>query len=214
MLVFGFVLLLVGRWAHAAGLDADMVIYNANILTADSPDPDHFAIAQAAAIYDGKFIAVGSNEEALQYAGPNTRKIDAGGRTVIPGLVETHHHIYKYGAHFFPEDKPRVSVTDPTFTLQWSSKADGLAQIRSLVLTKKPGEWIVTVPRGEESSGIGLVVELHKGEVTRFDLDTAAPNNPVALHWGGGEAGSDALVNTKALDLLLQRYPSAGRSRL
>lgn len=208
MLIFGFVLLLISRGAGAAGLEADMVIYNAKILTADSPDPDHFAMAQAAAIYDGKFIAVGKNQEALQYAGPNTRKIDAGGRTVIPGLVETHHHIYKYGAHFFPEDKPRVSVTDPSFTLQWSSKADGLAQLRSLALTKKPDEWIVTVPRGEVSSGIGLVVELHKGEVTRFDLDQATPNNPVALHWGGGEAGSDSLVNTKALDLLLQRYPS------
>ena len=61
---------------------------NGKILTADSPDQNNFTIAQAAAIYDGKFIVVGSNEEALEYAGPSTRKIDVGGRTVIPGLVE------------------------------------------------------------------------------------------------------------------------------
>src|SRR3990172_2514550 len=87
---------LTGRWSLAAGMEADMVIYNGKIITADSPDPDNFTIAQAVAVYDGKFVAVGSNDEVLQYAGPNTRKIDLGGRTVLPGLVETHHHIYSY----------------------------------------------------------------------------------------------------------------------
>ena len=65
----GLVLLLLGPWASAAGLEADMVVLNGKILTADSPDPNNFTTAQAAAIYDGKFIVVGSNEEALEYAG-------------------------------------------------------------------------------------------------------------------------------------------------
>ena len=195
LLVSGFVLLLPGHGACAAGLEADMVIYNAKILTADSPDPDQFTIAQAAAVYDGKLIVVGSNDEALQYAGPNTKKIDLGGRTVIPGLVETHNHIYSYGSHFFPEGKRRVGSTDPSIT--WTNKADFLAQIRTLALRKQPGEWIITSPRGD-------IIGLYKGEVTRFDLDQAAPDNPVYLHWSTSVEG---LANTKALEPLLARYP-------
>jgi len=67
------------RPAVPAPLDADMVIYNGKILTVDSPSPDNFRMAQAAAVYDGKFIAVGTNEEILPYAGTNTQKIDLGG---------------------------------------------------------------------------------------------------------------------------------------
>ncbi len=113
--------------------------------------------------------------------------------------METHNHIYGYGSHFFPEGQPQPGKTDPS--IPWTNKADGLAQIRTLALNKQPGEWIITSP----ASGLmGLVVELQKGEVTRFDLDKAAPNNPVVLHWS---VQSEAIVNTKALEPLLERYP-------
>ncbi len=192
-------LMLTSRTGLSAGLEADMVILNGKILTADSPDPNDFTIAQAAAIYDGKFIAVGSNEEALEFAGPSTQRIDLEGHTVIPGLVETHDHIYGYGSHFFPPGQPQPGKTDPS--IPWTNKADGLAQIRTLTLNKQPGEWIITSP----SAGLmGVVVELQKGEVTRFDLDSVAPNNPVVLHWS---VQSEAIVNTKALEPLLERYP-------
>ena len=222
MFFLGFVLLLTGHWARAAGLEAEMVIFNGKILTADSPDPNDFSIAQAAAIYDGKFVAVGNNDEVLEYAGPSTRKIDLGGRTVVPGLIDTHYHIYAYGEHFFPEGT-RIDhsgrTTDPRIT--WTNKADFLAQIRTLALSKKPGEWIITSPRGGYTSsqnepgsgpsavvGGDIVVELQNGAVTRFDLDQVAPNNPMFLEWT-----QEGLVNTKALDLLLERYPSVAGVR-
>ena len=196
----GLVLLLLGPWASAAGLEADMVVLNGKILTADSPDPNNFTTAQAAAIYDGKFIVVGSNEEALEYAGASTRKIDVGGRTVIPGLVETHNHIYGYGSHFFPEGKRQIEKQVPA--IAWTNESDFLAQIRTVALKQKPGEWIVTVPTG--ARGDFWPVELTRGDVTRFELDQAAPNNPLYLHWNAME---EALVNTLALDALLERYP-------
>ncbi|MBI2819646.1 MAG: amidohydrolase family protein [Acidobacteria bacterium] len=180
-------------------LAADLVIYNARILTADSPDPDGFRMAQAAAVYDGKFVAVGNNDEVLRYAGPETRRLDLGGRTVIPGLIETHDHIYGYSAHFFPEGTTRVGSTDPP--IAFTGKADFLAQIRTMALRKKPGEWVITSPRGP----MGFVLELQEGGITRFDLDQAAPNNPVSLHWFVDQEG---LVNTKALELLLARHPN------
>ena len=200
-IALGFVLLLTSRGVFAAGLEADMVIYNGNILTVDSADPDSFTVAQAAAVYDGKFIAVGSNEEAQEYAGPSTQQIDLGGRTVIPGLVETHNHIYGYGSHFFPEGVPQVGRTDPE--VLWTNKDEFLAQIRTYTLDKKPGEWIITSPRGG-GGGLEVIMPLHRGEVTRFDLDEVAPNNPVYLHWNSSVEG---LASTKALEPLLERYP-------
>lgn len=193
--------ILAGRIALAAALEADLVIYNGKIVTADSPNPNNFSTAQAAAIYDGKFLAVGSNEEIMQYAGSKSQKIDLGGRTVVPGLVETHAHIYDYASHFFPVGKPQVGQTDPA--LIWTSKNDFLLQLRTLALKKKPGEWIIMTPRGGEN---GIIPELQKGEVTRFDLDKVAPNNPVDLRWMIDE---DGVVNTKALNMLLARYPNA-----
>ncbi|MCH8269000.1 MAG: hypothetical protein IH846_15950, partial [Acidobacteria bacterium] len=76
MLLLGAAGLFPGSRALAAGMEADMVIYNGKILTADSPDPNGFTVAQAVALYDGKIIVVGTNEEALEMAGPGTRKID------------------------------------------------------------------------------------------------------------------------------------------
>src|ERR1041385_890285 len=85
--------------AGAAGIDAEWVFYNGKILTADTDDPGRFSTAQAVAIYDGKFIVVGQNQEALATAGPKTKKIDLQGRTMLPGLIETHLHVHSQTAH-------------------------------------------------------------------------------------------------------------------
>src|SRR4051812_28657502 len=61
---------------------ADTVYVNGKIITADRG----FSIAQAVAIASGRFIAVGSNDDILKFVGPNTLKVDLGGKTAIPGL--------------------------------------------------------------------------------------------------------------------------------
>ena len=67
---------------------ADMVFYNGKILTAD----DQFTIVEAVAIRDGKFLARGTTSDILGLAGSNTRRIDVQGKTVIPGLIDSHSH--------------------------------------------------------------------------------------------------------------------------
>ncbi|MBI4444302.1 MAG: amidohydrolase family protein [Acidobacteria bacterium] len=178
--------------------EADMVIINGKIVTADSPDPGNFSIAQAAAIFDGKFIAVGTNQQALAYAGPGTRKIDLQGKTVIPGIVETHDHLYSYANHFIPSKQGRVTVSEPA--IEWKTSVEGLEALRTIAAGKKAGGWIFTTPRTTTSS----LVELQEGRVTKAHLDQVAPNHPVVLHWSNQ---SEGLVNTKALDALLTRYP-------
>jgi hypothetical protein len=67
---------------------ADLVLRNARILTVD----DRFSTAAALAIRDGRFITVGSNDDAGAYIGATTRVLDGRGRTVVPGFIDTHVH--------------------------------------------------------------------------------------------------------------------------
>jgi predicted amidohydrolase YtcJ len=183
--------------AHAATpMEADLVIYNGKILTADNLDPNNFRIAQALAVYDGKFLVIGSNADVLEYAGAKTQKIDLGGRTVIPGLVETHNHIQTFGNRWIPADQRRGEPP-----LQWNSKDEGLAQLRTMALTKKPGEWITPSLRG---LNFGLAVR--RGEITRADLDKVTPNNPVRLASIFNSPTGDSFINGKAAQLLTTRY--------
>ena len=90
-----FSVLLAGtHWAVPQNLPpeiiayADLVVYNGKVLTAD----EQFTIAEAVAIRDGKFLAVGDNQRILAMAGPQTRRVDVEGRSVIPGFIDTHLH--------------------------------------------------------------------------------------------------------------------------
>src|SRR5262249_34090242 len=79
------------RFATAQTVPAELINYpqiiftNGKFLTVDS----NFSIAQAIAVRDGKFLLVGTNEQALALRGPETKMVDLGGKTVIPGMVMT-----------------------------------------------------------------------------------------------------------------------------
>ncbi|MBI1955680.1 MAG: amidohydrolase family protein [Acidobacteria bacterium] len=173
---------------------ADMVLYNGQILTANSDDAAQFSIAQAVAIYDGKFRAVGSNDEVLKHSGPATQRIDLKGKTVLPGIIDTHRHVS-------PRDASSAAGRqDPT--VHWTTKADGLAQLRTIALGKKPGEWIIPGTTGPE--GLGDPPLLYQRKVLRQDIDPITPNNPVFIVW---KATNRGILNTVALNMLLERYP-------
>src|SRR5213594_3167254 len=66
----------------------DTILVNGHVITVDA----RFSIAQAIAIKDGRFTAVGANGDMRKLAGPNTTTIDLHGQTVIPGLADGHLH--------------------------------------------------------------------------------------------------------------------------
>ena len=68
---------------------ADLILKNARILTMDAANPT----AHALAIGHGKILAIGDEAAVLAHAGPATRVIDAGGRSLLPGFVESHLHL-------------------------------------------------------------------------------------------------------------------------
>jgi len=107
-----------------------LIIVNANVLTADPGRPR----AQAVAIEDGRFSAVGDDAQIRAMAGPATRVIDAGGRLAIPGLVEAHVHI-GWGLSWAPLAMPGLPFPGPTAGHALAAVADAAREDR---LFKRP----------------------------------------------------------------------------
>lgn len=144
-------------WAQSA----DTVLLNGKILTVDRS----FSVREALAIRDEKILAVGSNAEIRKQAGPQTRVIDLQGRTVIPGLIDSHIHAIRAGQTFTTE-------------VNWvgtHSIDEAMARIREASLAKKPGSWIAV------AGGWQPEQFKEKRRPTQADLVAAAPNNPVYI---------------------------------
>src|SRR5262245_27796796 len=88
------------RMQKNAGIDSDgqaeMIVLNGRIATQD----ERRSCASAAAIKDGRFIAVGSEQDVLAHSGGNSKVIDLKGKTAIPGLNDSHTHIIRGGLNY------------------------------------------------------------------------------------------------------------------
>ena len=142
---------------------ADTILVNGHVITVDA----RFSIAEAIAISDGKFTAVGSSASIRRHAGPATRVIDLHGETVIPGLADGHLHDAGGG--------PGVDLAGAR------SIADVLAAVAARVARSRPGDLIVTNSDWHEAQ-----LAEHRLPYRR-DLDRVAPNNPVVAVRGGHE---------------------------
>ena len=150
---------------------ADTVLVNGHVITVDP----RFSIAEAVAIRDGRFAAVGSNADVRKLAGPGTRTIDLHGQTVIPGLADGHLHDAGGG--------PGVDLS------RARSVDEVLRAIADRAKQSRPGDVIVTNSDWHEAQ-----LKEHR-LVYRKDLDRAAPNNPVVVVRGGHEY----ILNSAAL---------------
>lgn len=140
---------------------AELVVRNGKITTMNDAAPR----AQAVAIQAGTFLAVGSDEQIQQRIGPSTRVIDAGGRCVVPGLIES--HVHATGA-------ARGEVVQAF--QQLNSIAEIQDWLRRRVRETKPEQWI-RLPRVD-------VTRIRERRLpTRQDLDTAAPDRPAVFNW-------------------------------
>jgi predicted amidohydrolase YtcJ len=157
-------------------LHADLVLINGNIITMNPRQ----AKAQAAAIKDGKIVAIGSNKQILLYRGKSTRRIDLKGKTLVPGFIDTHVHGASLGRCLSQVNLRGVkSIKEMQRKVkQWASK------------TSKR-EWIIG--RGWDQDRLK-----ERRYPSRWDLDQAAPTNPVFLIRVCGHAG---VANTEALEL-------------
>ena len=140
---------------------ADLVVVNAKVLTVDSNNTQ----AEAVAIRGNTFAAVGTTAAMRKMAGPQTRVIDAGGRTVVPGFIES--HVHATGAA-----RGEVSQT----FVQLHSIQEIKDWVRARAREAGPGGW-VRLPRVD-------VTRIREGRLpNKGDLDEAAPSNPTVYTW-------------------------------
>src|SRR4051812_44681838 len=78
----------VGAMAQGAAAEPELILWNGNIHTMDAANPE----AQAVAIAGGRFIAAGSNDDINHLATARSKRVDLGGKTVVPGFIDTHSH--------------------------------------------------------------------------------------------------------------------------
>lgn len=160
--------------ATAAPEPADIVIRNARVITVDH----RFSIAQAIAIKADKIVAVDDNRRISKYIGKQTKVVDAKGKTVMPGLYDSHVHSAKASVSTLGGGAPYIK-----------SIAEAQQWIREQAAKKPAGSWIV----------LERVYATRMKEMrlpTKAELDEAAPNHPVL--WNSGPV---AVVNSKALEL-------------
>lgn len=154
---------------NGADASPDLVLLNGRI---DSEGRRHEALAVS-----GEHIAaLGSSSAISATVSAGTEVIELGGRTVIAGLIDGHAHLDREGL------KERLpSLAD------CRSIEDIVARIADIARTKKPGEWIVTMPIGRPPGYEDVLAGIAEGRYpTRRDLDRAAPDNPVYIRsiWG------------------------------
>lgn len=157
---------LQGARAQGRGVP-DLILHGGRIYTADARD----SVASAVAIADGRIVAVGSDESVLPAAGPNTRKVQLDGRTVTPGFIDGHPHMEGVGSDDLrPSWGPLRSIDDV------------LAVVRREVAKLAPGEWLVMPPMIPPPQVFAYPEAFRERRwPDRFDLDKAAPNNPVYI---------------------------------
>lgn len=155
-----------------------MVVFNGNIATQDISR----SFATAAAIRDDRFIAVGSDSEALGYRGPNTRLIDLRGRTAVPGLADTHTHFIREGLNYNLE-------------LRWDrvrSLAEGLRMVKEQALRTPAPQWVRVI------GGWSEFQFEEKRVPSPRELDDASSSTPIFItHFY-----HDATLNRAALDAI------------
>jgi predicted amidohydrolase YtcJ len=153
---------------------ADIVVTNARIYTVDDSRP----FVSAMAVRDGKVQFVGSVREALLYRGPSTKVLDLTGRTVIPGMVDAHAHLFGLGDFL-----RNIDLTDTR------SFDEIVSRVAARVGQSSGGRWI---------QGRGW--DQNKWGDTRFPtheaLSRVSPNNPVVLTRIDGHA---ILANAAAM---------------
>ncbi len=157
-------------------MSATLAIVNANVKTMNMTQP----AAEAVAVKDNKILKVGSNQQIQELIGENTQVLDLEGRTVLPGLIDTHIHVADFGR-----------------CLMWLdlSSAKSIAEMQQLIKDKVKhifaGKWII-------GQGWNETRFKEQRMPTFADLDEAAPDNPVILY---REAAMICVVNTRAMQV-------------
>jgi len=158
---------------------ADLILYNANVLTLDPKRPR----AKLVAVEGERIIWVGDNDKLRDLEGRRTQKIDCQGKTLVPGFNDAHCHILAFASSLSSVDCSPSLVASIT---------DIKAQIRQQAQKLPKGTWI-------RATGYNEFYLTEKRHPNRYDLDQAAPDHPVKLAHRSRHA---CVLNSLALSLV------------
>ncbi|XYI37133.1 Amidohydrolase 3 domain-containing protein [Cupriavidus necator] len=170
-----------------AGAYADRILVNGTVLTMNATD----TVAQALAIRGDRIAAVGTSRDIRRLAGPRTEVIDLGGRTVIPGLIDTHIHAIRGGQSYAFETYWYEGET--------TSLAAGLELLRKTALSRGPGKWVAVTGSWHPDQFT------EKRAPTPAELTALLPDNPAYVQY----LYDYALVNARAIEALKLDQPDA-----
>lgn len=163
---------LSGAVAFAAEAPPDAVFHGGKVVTVDAA----FSVREAFAVREGRIVAVGSNEEVRALAGPTTKVTDLGGKTVLPGLIDSHVHAPAASMFEFDHEIPDMETIQQV-----------LDYIAGRAKVTPEGGWIqvqqVFITRLKEAR-----------YPTRAELDGVAPKHAVVFR-----TGPDHMLNTLAM---------------
>ena len=152
----------------------DYVVINARVFTIDDDQPN----AEAFAVRDDRFVAVGSTNDIRNMVGSRTEIIDAEGMTITPGFIDAHSHPSGAGVNELVQVNADLrSVTEITSALR--ERADSTPE----------GQWVRAFKYDDTKLAEGR-------PINRFDIDEFIPNNPVVI---GHRGGHTSVYNTTAL---------------
>lgn len=141
--------------------DADMIVVNGQVTTMDDRD----RTVSAFAIRDGRFVLVGDEAEVRKLRTSRTQVIDAGGRRIIPGLIDSHVHVIRGGLHYNME-------------MRWdavTSLADALDMLRAQAARTPAPQWVRVVGGWNE-------LQFKERRLPTLDeINAAAPDTPVFI---------------------------------
>lgn len=170
--------------------EPDLILFNGNIVTMDDRRP----AAQAVAIADGRFFAVGTTQQVRALATSRTKKLDLEGKTVVPGFIDAHSH---------PAIAGRMHLRQVDCDLR--SIAAIQAVIRERAAKTPAGEWVLGFKYDDTKTSEGR-------PLTREDLDSTAPDHPVYIaHRGGHTAYTNSLALRMANITEETADPAGGR---
>lgn len=177
-IILCFAIIILHTESPGSYSQSSLIIYNANVHTMDAENPH----AEAFAVKNGTFLAVGSKEEIMEYSGDHTELVDAKGRTVIPGIIDSHMH---------PD--PTFDFESPYHIVNLSPEnVENMDKLLDILRLKAkntpPGEWI----RGAlyQDSKLGK-------HPNRLDLDAVSDQHPIMLTHSSHHV---FVVNTYALE--------------
>ena len=176
-----FALIWVGCSTQKAE-EADLIFTNGIVYTVDENNPK----TEAVAVKEGLILAIGTTEEMLAHTGDRTEVIDLQGKTMTPGLIESHAHLMGIGYNKLELDLMYVKTYDEL-----------VEKVGEAVAKAKPGDWITG--RGwHQDKWIEKPETMVKGFQTNDKLNEVSKDNPVFLRHASGHA---SFANAKALEM-------------